>query len=143
LRSRQSAEVRNIYDGLRAEGAEFIAVLGDLNKGPTQDSPPQHPTLEPLLGPGSPLVDTASLPVVDPGARPGTFQTCSARNRIDYILVSPELARKVTRGGIFREGLWGSPTTEHPPTAWTIYPEITKSVHAASDHAAVWIDIDL
>jgi endonuclease/exonuclease/phosphatase family metal-dependent hydrolase len=40
LRSRQSTEVRNIYDRLRAEGAELVVVMGDLNKGPTSDTPP-------------------------------------------------------------------------------------------------------
>ena len=141
LRSRQSAKVRSIYDEVRAAGAEFVAVLGDFNKGPTNDN--QHPTLEPLLGPGTPLTDTAALPVFDPGPRPGTFQSCSLRNRLDYILVSPELAAKITAGGVCRKGLWGTPTNQNPPRDWTIFPEITKSMEAASDHAAVWVDIDL
>jgi len=141
LRSRQSERVRKIYDDVRAAGAEFVAVLGDFNKGPTNDG--QHPTLEPLLGPGTPLTDTATLPVFDPGPRPGTFQSCSLRNRLDYILVSPELAAKITAGGVFRNGLWGTPTNHNPPHDWEIFPEITRSVEAASDHAAVWIDIDL
>jgi hypothetical protein len=143
LRSRQSAEVRNIYDRLRSEGAALVAVIGDLNKGPTNDEPPQYPTLEPLLGPESPLIDTATLQVFDPGPRPGTFQSCSLRNRLDYILLSPELAETVTAGGIFRRGLWGNPTNVNPPRAWSIYPEISAAVHAASDHAVVWIDLDL
>ncbi|GAA0255499.1 hypothetical protein GCM10010492_65450 [Saccharothrix mutabilis subsp. mutabilis] len=143
LRRRQSARVREIYDALRADGAELVVVLGDLNKGPTNDDPPRHPTLEPLLGPGTPLVDTASLPVFDPGPRPGTFQSCSLRNRLDYVLVSPELAALVTAGGVFRKGLWGDPDNVNPPAQWQIYPEITASRHGASDHAAVWIDIDL
>jgi endonuclease/exonuclease/phosphatase family metal-dependent hydrolase len=141
LRSRQSTRVRAIYDEVRAAGAEFVAVLGDFNKGPTNDG--QHPTLEPLLGPGTPLTDTASLKVFDPGPRLGTFQSCSLRNRLDYILVSPELAAKITAGGVSRKGLWGTPTNQNPPRDWTVFPEITKSVEAASDHAAVWVDIDL
>jgi endonuclease/exonuclease/phosphatase family metal-dependent hydrolase len=104
LRSRQSTEVRAIYDRLRAEGARLIAVMGDFNKGPTNDQPPQHPTLEPLLGPDSPLVDATTLPGFDLGPRPGTFQSCSLRNRLDYILLSPELADVATGGGIFRKG---------------------------------------
>lgn len=141
LRSRQSTKVREIYDEVRAAGAEFVAVLGDFNKGPTADG--KHPTLEPLLGPGTPLTDTAALPVFDPGPRPGTFQSCSLRNRLDYILVSPELAAKITAGGVCRKGLWGAPTNVNPPRDWTVFPEITRSVEAASDHAAVWVDIDL
>jgi endonuclease/exonuclease/phosphatase family metal-dependent hydrolase len=141
LRSRQSAKVRQIYDEVRAAGAQYVAVLGDFNKGPSNDG--QHPTLEPLLGPGTPLTDTATLPVFDTGPRPGTFQSCTLRNRLDYILVSPELAAKITAGGVLRKGLWGTPTNQNPPCDWTIFPEITKSVEAASDHAAVWVDIDL
>jgi endonuclease/exonuclease/phosphatase family metal-dependent hydrolase len=143
LRTRQSDEVRAIYDRLREEGAELVAVMGDFNKGPTNDQPPQHPTLERLLGPDSPLVDATTLPGFDIGPRPGTFQSCSLRNRLDYILLSPELAQAVTGGGIFRKGLWGTPTNKNPPQAWSVFPEITKSIHAASDHAAVWIDVDL
>ncbi|MCC8244982.1 endonuclease/exonuclease/phosphatase family protein [Saccharothrix luteola] len=143
LRRRQATRVREIYDRLRTDGAELVAVLGDLNKGPTNDTPPQHPTLEPLLGPGTPLVDTADLPGFDTGPRPGTFQSCSLRNRLDYILVSPELADLTTTGGVFRTGLWGDPDNTNPPQQWDIYPEITSSRHSASDHAAVWIDLNL
>jgi endonuclease/exonuclease/phosphatase family metal-dependent hydrolase len=143
LRSRQSTEVRAIYDRLRAEGARLIAVMGDFNKGPTNDQPPQHPTLEPLLGPDSPLVDATTLPGFDLGPRPGTFQSCSLRNRLDYILLSPELADVATGGGIFRKGLWGTPTNKNPPQDWTVFPQIKKAIHAASDHAAVWIDLNL
>jgi hypothetical protein len=143
LRTRQASRVRAIYDQLRNQGIELIAVVGDLNKGPTTDQPPQHPTLEDLLGPQSPLVDTHSLDVFDPGPRPGTFQSCGARNRIDYILTSPELADLVTAGGINRKGLWGTPTNKKPPTDWTVFPPITHPHHAASDHAAIWIDINL
>jgi hypothetical protein len=31
----------------------------------------------------------------------------------------------------------------NPPRLWSIYPEITAAEHAASDHAAVWVDLDL
>jgi endonuclease/exonuclease/phosphatase family metal-dependent hydrolase len=145
LRSRQSTEVRAIYDQVRADGAEYVAVLGDFNKGPDRQDPTKHPTLEPLLGPDSPLVDAYGLPDFDVGNRPGSFQSCSITNRLDYVLLSPELAAKVTGGGVFRKGLWGNPRNQNPPRpeAWTVYPEITAAVHAASDHAAVWVDVDL
>jgi hypothetical protein len=122
LRSRQSTEVRAIYDRLRAEGAQLVAVMGDFNKGPTDDQPPQHPTLEPLLGPDSPLVDATTLPEFDLGPRPGTFQSCSLRNRLDCILLSPELAAVASGGGIFRKDLWGTPTNKNPPHDWTVFP---------------------
>lgn len=151
LRTRQSTEVRAIYDRLRAEGAQLVAVLGDLNKGPDPDDPTRHPTLDALLGPDSPLVDAYRHPKfsglfderdVD-RERPGSFQSCSLRNRLDYILLSPELAELVTDGGVFRKGLWGNPKNVNPPSRWSVYPEITSSRHAASDHALVWVDLDL
>lgn len=155
LRTRQSTEVRAIYDRLRADGAQLVAVLGDLNKGPDDGpdhaGPITHPTLEALLGPDSPLVDayglTSFTQLYDDKdteqRRPGTFQTCSLRNRLDYILLSPELAATVTDGGVFRKGLWGDPDNVNPPRLWSVYPEITAGKHAASDHAAVWVDLDL
>ena len=145
LRARQALAARAIIDGLVANGAKHFVVLGDLNKGPDKDDPTKHPTLEPLFEPGAPLVDAYGLPNFDVGSRPGTFQSCSLRNRLDYILLSPALAERVTAGGVFRKGLWGSPANVNPPAPelWTVYPEITAARHAASDHAAVWVDIDI
>jgi exonuclease III len=54
-------------------------------------------------------------------------------NKIDYLLLSPALFDRVKGGGIFRKGVWGG----------TNYEEMTKAVHAASDHAAIWADIEL
>jgi hypothetical protein len=45
LRTRQAEGVRKIYDQLRAEGAELIAVLGDLNKGPDRTNSAITPPL--------------------------------------------------------------------------------------------------
>lgn len=151
LRRMQAKRVREIYDGLRAEGAELIAVLGDLNKGPDKANPAHHPTLEALLDPGTPLVNAYGLAAFSQlfgdkdtaRERPGSFQSCTLQNRLDYILLSPELAEKVTDGGVFRKGLWGPPKNKTKPKLWTVYPEISASRHAASDHAAVWVDLDL
>ncbi|MEU4770354.1 hypothetical protein AB0H12_44860 [Actinosynnema sp. NPDC023794] len=70
LRSRQCQRVRDIYDQLRADGADLIAVLGDLNKGPTNDTPPKHPTLEPLLGLGTPSSTPPHCPSSTPDHDP-------------------------------------------------------------------------
>ncbi|MEV4136889.1 endonuclease/exonuclease/phosphatase family protein [Dactylosporangium sp. NPDC049742] len=145
LRTRQATEVRAIYDRLRAGGASFVAVVGDFNKRP------DHPSLRPLLGPESPFVDAYSLPafsqLYDPldrdHERPGSFQSCTIGNRLDYILLSPELAARVTGGGVFRRGLWGTPSNVKRPRLWDAYPEITSARHAASDHGAVWVEVDL
>ncbi len=143
LRTRQSTRVREIYDALRADGAQYVAVLGDFNKGPDTKNPTHHPTLEALLDPGTPLVNAYDLAVFDVGARPGSFQSCSLANRLDYILLSPELAARATAGSVFRKGLWGNPKNKNKPRDWEIYADITGSRQAASDHAAIYVDLDL
>jgi hypothetical protein len=61
-------------------------VLGDLNEGPTVLGQPA-PNLARLVDPNGPLVEVYALSTFDPGPRPGTFQSCGIRNRLDYILV--------------------------------------------------------
>lgn len=142
LRTRQATRLAAIYRDLRQAGATRIAMVGDFNRGPAADGM-IAPSLEALCGPGIDAVDVFSLAQFDIGTKPGTWQTCSLRNRLDYIFLSPALASAVTAGGVVRDGLWGAPTTKRRPTAWTAYPEITEARHAASDHGAVWVNIDL
>ncbi len=140
-RTRQAEGVREIVDRLVADGERNIVVLGDLNEGPRGDA--EHPeSLDSLFAEDGPLVSIYELDGFSEGERPGTFQTCSLRNRLDYILVSRPLVDKVRSGGIWRWGLWGNPTTQSRPD-WPIYDEITESRHAASDHAAVYLDLDI
>ena len=58
-------------------------------------------------------------------------------HKIDYILLSPALFDKVTAGGVFRKGVWGG----RNGTLLPHYDTMTKPVHPASDHAAVFADI--
>lgn len=116
--------------------------MGDLNEGPTTPEQPAA-SLGSLYGASGPLVEAYALPAFDPGPRPGTFQRCALRERLDYIFVSRDLAGSVIGGGLERRGLWGGPTNVNPPAGWPIYPEIGSSRHAASDHAAVFLDIDM
>ncbi len=129
----QARRVREIYDQLRADGVEHIAVCGDMNDTP--DSAP----LSPLLSDGSELRDISAHPGFDDGGRPGTFGNGTKSNKIDYILLSPSLFAKVERGGIFRKGVWGG---KHG-TLWEHYPEMRNADDAASDHAAIWAEIDI
>jgi hypothetical protein len=46
-------------------------------------------------------------------------------------------------GGVELHGLWGAPTNKNAPSAWEIYPTITQSSEAPSDHAAVFVDINI
>jgi endonuclease/exonuclease/phosphatase family metal-dependent hydrolase len=131
-RKLQAQRVKTIYEGLRQGGADNVAVVGDFNDTP--DSDPLSPLLQ-----GTDLKDISGHPNFDNGGRPGTFRNGTASNKIDYILLSPALFAKATGGQIFRMGAWGGTNG----TLFPHFPEITKSVEAASDHAAIIAEIDL
>lgn len=128
----QATRIREIYEGLKARHP-FIAIAGDLNDTP--DSAP----LAPLFAEGSDLRDISTHPAFDDGGRPGTYRNGTRGNRIDFILMSPALFAAARGGGYFRKGVWGGANG----TLWEIYPEMTREAEAASDHAAVWADLDL
>ena len=97
--------------------------------------------LKKLFNSNSPLVDCYTLKEFEVGDVPGTFDDCGLRNRLDYILISKSLVPKFIRGTVFRSGLWGKRITR--PTKWSTYNKITKSSEQASDHAAVYIDLNI
>jgi endonuclease/exonuclease/phosphatase family metal-dependent hydrolase len=132
-RRAQAQRVHDIYDLRRSQNIDLIAIVGDLNDTPW-DPTPQNP-LHPLLS--SDLKDISSHPQFQDGGRPGTFGNCTKSNKIDYILLSPEMFQKVTTGGIFRKGIWGG---THG-TLFAHYSAMTKPVHAGSDHAAIWAEL--
>ena len=82
-------------------------------------------------------LDIATHPSFDDGGWPGTYTTGRAGNKIDYILCSPAVFAAVTASGIFRKGVWTS------SGRWEMYPTLTREQDAASDHAAIWADVDL
>ncbi len=139
MRRRQAAKVREIVNNRVAKG-QHVIVLGDLNEGPKQGST-QAVNLLNLYNNNSPLVDCYSLPYFQVGKKPGSFDSCGITDRFDYIFISQSLQPHFTNGGLFRKGLWGSRKTR--PTDWITYEEITKSVEQASDHAAIFIDLDI
>jgi endonuclease/exonuclease/phosphatase family metal-dependent hydrolase len=132
-RKAQAQRVRDIYDQRRSEGIDLIAVVGDFNDTPDSDA------LKPLLKNGSDLKDIFDHPNFHGDSRPGTFGNGAASEKIDYILLSPALFAKVTNGGVERRGVWGGTTG----TLFPHFPEITKAIEAASDHAAVFADLNL
>jgi endonuclease/exonuclease/phosphatase family metal-dependent hydrolase len=139
-RRRQATKVRSIVDGLVAQN-RHVVVLGDLNEGPAAPGG-QAPNLAPLYGNNSPLVECYAFNTFDKGPREGTYDACGIRNRLDYIFVSKSLEPKFRRGAIFRKGLWG--TRKTPPTDWAYYDdEMKQGVHQASDHAAIYVELDL
>lgn len=132
-RQRQACRVAEIYDNLRAGGTDLIAVLGDLNDYPGADA------LKPLIA-GTDLRDISTHAQFDFGPRKGTFNGGNEADKIDYVLLSPALYAHATGGGVFRKGVWHGPKVHDP---WPMYETLTADVHAASDHAAIYADIDL
>ncbi len=133
-RLRQSKRVKAIYEQLKKDGHDLIAVVGDLNDTPDSKA------LAPLVK-QTDLQEIGTHPKFDDGHggnRPGTFGNGAAGNKIDYILLSPKLFKKAKQGGIFRMGVWGGKNG----TLFPHYPEITKPEEAASDHAAIWAELD-
>lgn len=132
-RLRQATRVREIYDERIAEGFDYIAVVGDLNEIP--DASP----MDPLLRQGSTLVDIMAHPVFLGDGRPGTHGNGTKSAKLDYILMSPKLAAKATAGGIERSGVWGGKNG----TLFPHLPSIKVETDAASDHAALWVDLSI
>jgi endonuclease/exonuclease/phosphatase family metal-dependent hydrolase len=127
----QAQRVRDIYDQRRAEGIDLIAIIGDFNDTPASAR------LAPLMS--ADLRDIATLQTYVDDGRPGTYANGTASNKIDYILLSPALRARAAGAGILRMGVWGGVNG----TLFPHYPEITQAVHAASDHAALFVDIDI
>jgi predicted extracellular nuclease len=132
-RKAQAVRVREIYEQRKQEGFEAIVIVGDLNDTPGSDP------LKPLLGDGSDLRDITEHELFESDGRPGTYANGTASNKIDYLLLSPALWGNVTGGKIWRMGVWGGVNG----TLFPHYDEMEKAAHSASDHAAVWADINL
>lgn len=138
-RRRQAVEVRRIVDGLVAQG-QHVVVLGDFNEGPPAAGS-QAANFSALFDNNSPLVDCYSRPEFQVGNRPGTYDSCGLRNRLDYILISQSLLSHFAGGTVLRDGLWG--TRASRPTAWATYSDMRDSSEQASDHAAVYVDLNI
>ncbi|MBO6639188.1 MAG: endonuclease/exonuclease/phosphatase family protein [Roseitalea sp.] len=137
-REAQARRVADIYNRLKSDGHDKVVVLGDLNDTPDSDE------LAPLLG-ETDLKEISDHPSFDTGeftGRPGergigTYALGNDRDKIDYLLLSPVLFDRVTTSGLFRKGAWPG---SRPPR-WTVYPELTRKVHVASDHHVIWAEI--
>ena len=132
-RERQAKTVRKIFDDRLNQGIKFIAIVGDLN-----DTPDSKP-LVPLFENDSTLTDIMNHNKFKNDGHPGTYGNGSKSQKIDYILMSPDLSDKVKQGGIERHGVWGG----IHGTLFPHYPEVKEEKDAASDHASLWVELDL
>lgn len=134
IRIREARQVRKIYEQKIKEGNEYIAITGDLNQDP------EHFTLQPLLKEGSSLQDIMSHEkFYDKYGLRWTHKRGEDGSKLDYILLSPKLQDKVIKAGIERRGVWGKGNGE----PYEQFPEMRNELDAASDHAALWVDLDI
>lgn len=134
MRIREARQVRKIYEQKLKEGKEYIAIIGDLNQDP------DHFTLQPLIGEGSSLQDIMiNEQFNDKYGLPWTHKRGDKGSKLDYILLSPKLQERVIKAGIERHGVWGIGKDE----PYEKFPEIKSELDAASDHAALWVDLDI
>lgn len=133
-RKREADHVAGYVTRLLSEGMQNIVVMGDLN-----DTPHSTPLAALFNHPA--LHDVSRFPLYDTGPFPGrgTRKLGNDADQIDHILVSDALWPRVRAAGLFRMGVWPG---VRPAPRWPVYPEITKPIHAASDHHAIWVDLD-
>ncbi len=137
-RKKQAETVRAIVDRL-VDAGKYVIVLGDLNEGPNPGFEFAK-NLRKLYEDESPLVDCWSLAAFEQNGAPGSYRRSNLRNRLDYIFVSKNLVDRVQGGGVFRKGLWRD---NQAAGHWEMYPELTRPNDAASDHAMIYVDIDI
>ncbi|MER6155511.1 endonuclease/exonuclease/phosphatase family protein [Streptomyces sp. NPDC001868] len=126
-RKAQAKRVREIYEAA-LERSSRVVVAGDLND--TLTSPP----IKLLLDAGLREAMTHESYGTNP---PGTHGTGKRdEQKLDYLMFSPELWDRVTHVGVERRGIW-APRTFEPFTT------VTSKLNQASDHAALYADLDL
>jgi endonuclease/exonuclease/phosphatase family metal-dependent hydrolase len=125
-RRAQAGRVTEIYrDALTR--SPYVVVAGDLNDTP--DSAP----IRLLTATG--LRDAMSHPSYT--GRPGTYASGNTLNqKIDYLLLSPALWDRLRAVDAERRGVW-APHSIEP------FPTVTSAITQASDHAALFMDLDL
>jgi endonuclease/exonuclease/phosphatase family metal-dependent hydrolase len=131
-RAEQAERVAEIYEERRREKVKRVVVAGDLNDTPDSDS------LSPLIN-GTDLRDAGSHPKFDwGGPKKGTHGF--SKDQLDYLLLSPELFKAFRAGQVNRRGIWRKSHLGKPDL---MLPTLKSETGAASDHAAIWVDLDL
>ncbi|GGX11955.1 endonuclease/exonuclease/phosphatase family protein [Streptomyces chartreusis] len=125
LRLAQARRVAEIYQAALKRSPQVV-VAGDLN-----DSPDSEPA-QALLTTG--LQDAMSHPAYR--GLPGTFGDCdSPRRKIDYLLMSPQVFSGVQHVALETRGIHAEGIKS--------FDTVKSSADAASDHAALYADLDL
>jgi hypothetical protein len=139
-RREQAERVAEVYKKSLAEGKRYIAIVGTFNAASFSNS------LMPLLQETN-LRDVTrhhSFNVdYDKGKDAGYFSLGAYQKGVnikqkDYLLLSPELFAKVKKCGLNRRGVWPK---KRP--LWSIYPSLQEKNQAASEHPAIWVELEV
>lgn len=128
-RLRQARRAREIYlEAMRRSPSDLVVVAGDFN-----DTPDSDPLKEMRRETGLRDVMTSSLYT----GRPGTFGTGNTENsKIDYLMLSPALWPGLRAVGVERRGVYTRDAHDR-------FDTVTSKANQASDHGALWADLDL
>lgn len=122
---------------------DYVVVLGDLN----EDTDNTFKSLDPLFAvPGlHPVIDRAL-----PATQRYTYHFGGGKkgerlNQLDYIFLSTPLQKAIVGQGIERRGIFGIDkiAAKEGAPAVTPFPEVTSWDVGASDHAGVWVELNL
>lgn len=139
-RFRQASRVAEIYQQLLDEGKNLVVILGTFN------SVSYCYSLSPLLQ-KTDLKDitrhSAFNVDFDEGRDASYFRMGAYRMGVnikqkDYLLFSPELFKRIKKGGLNRKAVFPSKRPQ-----WPVYSSVTNRDHSASEHPVVWAEVDI
>lgn len=142
-RLRQATAVAAILDRYNLK-KDYVVVAGDLN----EDSSSAFQSLNPLFN------KPDLLPVIDPALPSNKRYTHYYKGaaagepkltQLDYLFVSKALHKKITAFGFERRGIAGIGSIAAQEGADPIaqFPSVANDMLGASDHAAIWVDVDI
>ena len=136
--SRVSAILAETYDLTK----DWVVVLGDLNEdsaNPYQSLKPlfDHPNLAPAVDPSTPIEERYSY--YYGGAKKG-----ERFSQLDYVFMSKPLRDRMTAVGHERRGIAEIDKATEKEGIGIVkpFPSVTTWDTGASDHAALWVDLD-
>lgn len=139
----QAEKVSEILQRTYDLNKHYVVVLGDLNEDPTNS----YKSLEPLFHvPGL-------FPVVDPdlpAEERYTYYFAHGKkserlNQLDHIFLSKPLHDAITNYGFERRGIFDMQNITGKEGAQQVisFPEVDSWSTAASDHAGLWVEVDI
>ncbi|MBN3161464.1 endonuclease/exonuclease/phosphatase family protein [Pectobacterium brasiliense] len=139
----QSERVAEIVQQTYDLKKDYVVILGDLNEdssNPWQSLAPLFslPDLHPVIDPERPEKERYTY--YFSGGKKG-----ARLNQLDYIFLSAPLHQAVVAWGIERRGIYNIDKIAAKEGAEPVIPlpEVTSWDTAASDHAALWVEVDI